>query len=47
MNRGNIVSAYGCHGNQENGVFVVSMAMFAKEKNSSVHFRKLMWTSIP
>ena len=32
MNKGNSFSAYGCHEHQENGVFVVSMAMVAKEK---------------
>ena len=47
MNRGIIFSGYGCHENQENAVFVVSVAMVAKRKNSSAHFRMLMWASIP
>ena len=32
MNRGNFFSGYGRHGNQENGVFVVSMATVDKGK---------------
>ena len=47
MNRGLFSSGYGCYGNQENGVFAVSMATAVKGKNSCAYFIKLMWTSIP
>lgn len=47
MNRGNFFSGYGCHGNHENDLFVVSVAAVAKGENSLAYFRNLIWTSIP
>ena len=42
-----LVSSNGCHGHQENGVFVVSMATVSKGRKSFVYFRRLMWANIP
>ena len=47
MNGGIFSSSYGCDGNQENGVFVVSISTVVKGKISSAYFREPIYTSIP